>query len=136
MEDKHCEQSKGEAFVIDSINREQEEKQWIVPITVNRTVIPFKLDTGAEVNVLPEKEFLKLKGKPKLHKMNTKIISYGGTKIPHLSKCMGTVHYKNVTCIHCAISSPEIPLNKDTHTTLFCFNQERVYILVICTSHK
>lgn len=42
-------------FYVDALSRKQ--KDWILSLQVNDSIIPFKLDTGAQVNVISETEF-------------------------------------------------------------------------------
>ena len=54
-------------------------------ITLNATVndfnITFKLDTGAQCNIIPVATFNKIKNKPKLLKTKTTLKAYGGHNI-------------------------------------------------------
>ena len=49
--------------------------------------ITFKLDTGAEANVIPVKVFNQLTNTPALHPTKTKLTAYGGTMIKPLGTC-------------------------------------------------
>lgn len=42
------------------------EDEWIAPLSVDGVTVPMKIDTGAQVNVLPRKYFKKLSIKPKV----------------------------------------------------------------------
>ena len=42
----------------------------------------FKIDTGAQCNVIPEHTFAKFAIKPALCRTNTKLTAYGGTRVP------------------------------------------------------
>ena len=44
-----------------------ENNDWIFPVTVNSTVIPVKPDTGAQVNIMSEKDYSHLKKKTKVY---------------------------------------------------------------------
>ena len=48
------------------IKEVKDEEEWIVPLTVNKTIIPFKLDTGASVNLISVNEYDKLTVKSKI----------------------------------------------------------------------
>ncbi len=69
---------------VDSVNKFQ---SWVVPITVNRNIVPMKVDTGAETNVLSESDFRNLKG-VKLHEANEKLRSYTGDSLDIMGKCV------------------------------------------------
>ncbi len=60
---------------------------WMTKASVNGTEVTFKLDTGAQVNVLPVKCFNKLTNKPELKQKNITIRSYTGEKIPIKGVC-------------------------------------------------
>ena len=62
--------------------------EWIVPITVNNSVIQMKVDTGSPVNLLPEGFFKCLRNKPRLHPVKMSIKSYMGENIPCVGKCV------------------------------------------------
>ena len=59
----------------------------LTSIKVNNKVISFKIDTGAQCNIMPLSVFTSLNDKPTLHQTNTKIKAYGGTKVPICGKC-------------------------------------------------
>ncbi|KAJ8017554.1 hypothetical protein HOLleu_44951 [Holothuria leucospilota] len=76
-----------EEFFVDTITSKDVDSTWLLPLAVNGSIIPFKLDTGADVNLMPEKDYQTLRPKPRLHKVQATVKSYGGAKIPILGKC-------------------------------------------------
>lgn len=80
FENKNCNQDE---FYINCINSSLNSlKSWFENIEIDNNKIPFKLDTGSEVNVLPIKIFSKLKLKnKKLSKCNITLRAYGGSQI-------------------------------------------------------
>ena len=52
---------------------EKKRDEWVVKLPVNNTNVSLKLDTGAEVNILPYSVYKKLKNKPKLQKSSVKL---------------------------------------------------------------
>ena len=51
----------------------------------------YKLSTGSQVNVLPNKEYAKLIHKPKLHPAKVKLTAYNATDLPVVGKCIVTL---------------------------------------------
>lgn len=47
-------------------------------VKIRNTCIEFKLDSGSDVNILPYKNFLKIKPKPRISKSNYNIEAYRG----------------------------------------------------------
>jgi hypothetical protein len=80
----HSEIQDDEDFVIESVESSvgTKSKPWIVPVVVNKTIIPVKLDTGSDVNILSHKDFIKLKVKSSLHDCQIKVTAYDGSEIP------------------------------------------------------
>ncbi|XP_014673787.1 PREDICTED: uncharacterized protein LOC106814039 [Priapulus caudatus] len=58
--------------------------------------IKFKIDTGAEANVLPEKHYAKLHVKPCLRKTQTVLSAYGGLKLQPLGCISTKIHDTDV----------------------------------------
>jgi hypothetical protein len=56
--------------------------EWIVPLKVNETIIPFKLDTGAQVNLLSLDDYKTPKVKSKIHPVKMKVTGYTGENVP------------------------------------------------------
>jgi len=84
-----------EEFYVDAVAEGGEEhKEWIV-LQINNSTVAFKLDTGAQVNLLSETEFNKLKPRPKLHVAKLKVTGYSGADIPVKGKCVAKVRYKD-----------------------------------------
>eukprot|EP00118_Oscarella_pearsei_P011484 m.77540 g.77540 ORF g.77540 m.77540 type:complete len:396 (+) comp36043_c0_seq1:575-1762(+) len=52
---------------------------WFFEVSTNGTQVNYKLDTGAEVNVLPYEVFRKLARRPKLLKAHTRLFAYTAT---------------------------------------------------------
>lgn len=71
-----------------------EKEEWIVPIEVNKTIIPFKLDTGAHVNLLSLEDYKTLTVKSKIHPLKTKVTGYTGERVPVKGGCIATFKHK------------------------------------------
>ena len=59
----------------------------VTNLKVNNKSVKFKIDTGAQCNVLPKEIFDRIKKKPKLVATRTKLTAYGGTPVPVIGKC-------------------------------------------------
>ena len=69
-------------FVVDSVDESNNNDSWIVPLLVQNVMIPMKLDTGSDVNILPLADFNSLKDRPKLRQTQVKLTAYNGEDIP------------------------------------------------------
>ena len=56
--------------------------------------IIFKIDTRAQVNVLPKHIYNKLVPRPKIKTMSTKLLAYNGSTIPVHGKCLIPLTHK------------------------------------------
>ena len=43
------------------------EDDWLIAIETNGSIIPYKIDTGAQVNILSKADYQRVKQKSKLH---------------------------------------------------------------------
>lgn len=64
-----------------NLNMEKFCSSWFEKIRVEDVIIPFKLDTGAEANVLPLKYARKMKGL-EMRETSSSVEVYGGSKLP------------------------------------------------------
>lgn len=72
-----------------------QNSDWIVDIKINNCIVKFKLNTGADVNVLPKKYAFQVGlGADKVTETNVKLLGYSGDSINILGKCMLKVSYK------------------------------------------
>ena len=67
---------------------------WSISLSTNGSDVLYKLDTGAQVNILPKSEYVNLANKPKLKDTKIKLTAYNSTKIPVLGKCILRVLHK------------------------------------------
>ncbi|XP_063832434.1 uncharacterized protein K02A2.6-like isoform X2 [Ostrinia nubilalis] len=67
---------------------------YCVKLQINKLLIDFKVDSGAQCNVLSEKQFLKLGKCSSLQKTNVRITSFTNGKVPIIGKCVLTCQYK------------------------------------------
>ena len=101
----------------------KEENDWCIDLNTNGSVVNFKIDTGAQANVLPWKVCSKLLKRPKLIKSKVKLTAYNGTDIHVRGSCIAHLDYKrssipvlfNVAEID---SSPVIGLNTSSKLNL------------------
>jgi hypothetical protein len=82
-------------FTIFTVGSESEiESEWTVGMDTNGSNVRYKLDTGAQVNVLPKSQYNRLIRKPKLKNTKVKLTAYNGTNIPVVGKCIVRVAHK------------------------------------------
>lgn len=88
--------SEEESFFVDAIEGEMSasSNEWIACLDVNGTEVPLKLDTGAQVNILPMKDFKRLKNKPKVRDKKINLRTYDDTPIPTKGVCRVTLSSK------------------------------------------
>ncbi|CAI5671480.1 unnamed protein product [Oreochromis niloticus] len=84
-----------ELYVAAVTDNKTGEKDWIMTLKVNDTLMKVKLDTGAQVNVISEAEFKNIRPRPKMHATKVKVSGYSGAEIPVKGKCMVKVTHKD-----------------------------------------
>lgn len=91
----HTVEEEPEEFFVDSVQSSTADKaEWIVPLTVNETIIPFKIDTGAQVNLLSIDDYKTLTVKSKIHPVKMKVTGYTGESVPVKGSCVVTLKHK------------------------------------------
>ncbi|XP_063955560.1 uncharacterized protein K02A2.6-like [Lytechinus pictus] len=87
-----------DGFMICSVDSQEHEskEEWKVNLRVNSEPVEFKIDTGAQANILPETIYHKLKPKPKLQKAKVKLTGYYETNIPVKGRCYVQMEYKGI----------------------------------------
>ena len=101
-------------FIISAIGSESETKsEWTIDMETNGSNVRYKLDTGAQVNVLPKYQHNRLLQKPKLKSTKVKLTAYNGTNIPVAGRCIVQIAHKKdrkvlVMFIVAETSSPPI----------------------------
>ena len=108
-----------EIFSVDSDPSQKHD--WTIYLNTNGTDVEFKIDSGAQVNILQKNEFNRLHYKPTLKSTRVKLTAYNGSSIPVLSKCIAKAVHKNkpvyVLFIVADIKSPPV-LGLDTSEKL------------------
>lgn len=66
-----------EQFQVDSVI-DDKSKPWIQKLVIKDTVVPFKIDTGADVSIISDQTYRNLKRKPQLKRSNIVLTSPGG----------------------------------------------------------
>lgn len=69
--------------------------KWIVPLHINRSLIPMKLDTGAKVNLICMSDIKSMKEKPHIQKKSVPLKAYNGQMIDTKGVCRLKVEVKN-----------------------------------------
>jgi len=85
-------------FVVDTVSTKKEDdgSDWIVPLEIEGTTIPVKLDTGADIPILSKEDYCALSPRPRLN-TNTNIAAYAYGRqepISLLGSCMVNVKIK------------------------------------------
>ena len=90
-----------EGFDLDSVTVDSVKTQrgdWICPLVINGSIVPVKLDTGAQVNILSEADYRQLRDRPRLHPTNETLKGYCQGHIPVKGKCIVTVKHGQDIC--------------------------------------
>lgn len=85
----------GDQVIRSKCHNKHHSDEWLTELLINNVCIKFKLDTGADVNVIPER-FLKKIGVSEcdLNKTSIKLQGYSGSGILVIGKCYLKVQYK------------------------------------------
>ena len=68
---------------------------WLVNLCINHRIIEFKIDTGAQCNVLPESSCSLLRPRPKIHSFTISLSVYNGSDIRVKGKFIANIKYKD-----------------------------------------
>lgn len=103
--------SEVEEFYVDAVagGGGGEQKEWTVQLQINNSTVSFKLDTGAQVNIISEIEFNKLKSRPKLHAAKLKITGCCGANISVKGKCVAKIQYEDKEHLSVSLSFVVVP---------------------------
>ena len=84
---------------------------WTVKLETNGTDVIYKIDSGAQVNVMHESIYKTLKKKPGLE-TKLKLTAYNGSQIPVIRQCEGKTNPRcnNVNLIFIVSSSKSAPI--------------------------
>ncbi|XP_060752196.1 uncharacterized protein LOC132863418 isoform X2 [Tachysurus vachellii] len=74
-----------------------QSSKWIVPLVANGTILPFKLDTGARVNLINIRDVKALKEKPLIKKRTVPLKAYNGQPIETKGVCRLKIQVKGQT---------------------------------------
>lgn len=74
-----------------AIGTERNEDIWSVDLTLNNSLVHFKIDTGADVTVIPESVYKKLKPTPTLIRSSKTLFGPAHTTLPVLGCFMGVI---------------------------------------------
>ena len=61
---------------VDFVENDSTHEDWIATLKTCGTDVEYKLDSGAQVNILPEHIYKELRVRPKLHRTRVKLTSY------------------------------------------------------------
>ena len=79
---------------ISAIDNLKSDIGWTVQLETNGTIVRYKLDTGAQVNVLPREVYASLKSVPLLKPAQVKLMPYGSSDpLPLDGQCQCQVNY-------------------------------------------
>ncbi|CAC5408403.1 unnamed protein product [Mytilus coruscus] len=103
-----CE-SDGENYFVGVVNRKTEIKEnaCFTSFKLQGKTVQFKIDTGAQVNILPLSIYKKLSN-VKLSKTSTSLTSYSGDKLKVVGKC--SLHLKDKNCEFFVTDTNQSPL--------------------------
>ena len=73
-----------EELLIGQVQKDDHGQEWKASLQVNNNIIEFKLDTGAQANVIPSDVFNSLQGTPQLKTTKAKLTGFSGSEIPVL----------------------------------------------------
>ena len=76
---------------------DEDNTDWYETIMVNGDLMPFKLDCGAQCNLMPISDYRKLTNKPKITSGEVKVYDYNTTPIRNIGKCIVQLQHRGKT---------------------------------------
>ena len=88
------------------------KSEWSVTLEMNGAEVVFKIDTGAQCNIIPKHLLHKLSPKPKIKPATIQLSAYNGTSIPVTGKCIGKLKLKDrtVNVLFIVVDSDSVPI--------------------------
>jgi hypothetical protein len=77
------------------IDKGKGAREWIAPVTIHGTIIPMKVDTGAQANLMTEADYRRLKNRPSIKKKAVKLVTYNQDNIDVIGTCRVQVRSGN-----------------------------------------
>ena len=84
-----------EELFIGQVQKDDHGQEWKASLQVNNNMVEFKMDTGAQANVIPSDLFNSLKGTPQLKTTKAKLTGFSGSVIPVLGVARMICKYKD-----------------------------------------
>ena len=72
---------------IGTIQRNQKPREWQITLPLNNQRLKFKIDTGAQCNVIPKQRYLQVSKAP-LQKSTANLMAFGGSKLTTCGKAI------------------------------------------------
>ena len=72
---------------IGTIQRNQKPREWQITLPLNNQQLKFKIDTGAQCNVIPKQRYLQVSKAP-LQKSTANLMAFGGSKLTTCGKAI------------------------------------------------
>lgn len=76
------------------------DKGWFINCMIENQEIHFKIDSGAQVNVIPNHVYMKFNNKQKIENIKINLSNYNGSYIKVLGKCKLKCHFENDVVEH------------------------------------
>ena len=91
---------------------EETNAEWSVTLNTNGINICYKIDSGAQVNVLPENQVETLQRKPRITRSTTIPSAYNRSNIPVKGQCTLDIHHrgKNVPILFIVADTNSLPV--------------------------
>lgn len=105
MNDREFRVNLSQEFNIDSIEQVNDRNEsdddvtypWVERMQINGTTVPFKVDSGAEIDVLPLSKLKQINNRIKLHRTDIKLRGFDGNKTTPIGMCLLAFEYDNMT---------------------------------------
>ena len=81
----------------ENLKFEENDNEQSIDLDGNGTLINFKVDSEAQVKILPLNEYYRLKNRPKLHSTCIKLSAYNSSDIPLKGSCIVCIKHNQST---------------------------------------
>ena len=95
--DSSCDMNNFFIGAVNDLINLKDSDDWAIDLLTNETMITYKIDTGAQTNILPYQQFLRLAKRPKLNKTKVTLTAYNDSAIPVKGSSILNVKHKDKT---------------------------------------